>query len=237
MYLDLMEACLTGVIYRDVSFNNRTYDNQKRLNGGDWPATAHTMIGVKRLHHLRMCCENVIRRNVPGDFIECGVWRGGACIMMKAVLVQLGSNRTVFVADSFEGLPAFAHKIDADLASSLYPDDLQFLKVSDEQVRDNFDAYGLLDSSVCFVKGWFKETLPKLDAQLAILRCDGDLYESTSDILENLYYRLSPGGYCIIDDYGAMHQCRRAVHDFRHKYSITEEIKEIDQFGVYWIKQ
>jgi len=92
VYLDLMEACLTGMIYRDVSLNDGKYDNERRINGGDWPITAHTMIGVKRLHHLRMCCENVIRRDVPGNFIECGVWRGGACIMMKAVLNKFGSN-------------------------------------------------------------------------------------------------------------------------------------------------
>lgn len=242
MYLDLMEACLTGMIYRDASYNTfgQEYDNDKRLIGGDWPMTAHTMIGVKRLHQLRRACEDVIYNGVPGNFIECGVWRGGACIMMKAVadsLVKIGCPRIVYCADSFKGFPAFTHSVDRELTESFGSDDLNFLSVPLEKVKDNFAAYGLLDSRVEFIEGYFHESLPRFPTgPLAILRCDGDLYSSTMDILINLYHKLSPRGYCIIDDYGAMHQCRRAVDDFRKTNSIKNEIIDIDGSGVYWIK-
>jgi hypothetical protein len=84
------------------------------------------------------------------------------------------------------------------------------------------------------VKGWFRDTLPRLPIErLAIMRLDGDLYESTMDALVNLYPRLSIGGYVIIDDYN-LECCQQAVHDFRRQHSINDEIVHIDGAGVYW---
>ena len=83
------------------------------------------------------------------------------------------------------------------------------------EVRRNFERYGLLDDQVVFLKGWFKDTLPKADiGALSILRLDGDMYQSTMDALNALYPRVSPGGYCIIDDY-ALPNCQKAVDEFR----------------------
>jgi macrocin-O-methyltransferase TylF-like protien len=101
----------------------------------------------------------------------------------------------------------------------------------------NFRRYGLLDEQVRFLKGWFRDTLPSAPIKtLALLRLDGDLYESTMDALSALYRKVVPGGFVIIDDYGDFEPCRRAIHEFRDKSGIDDPIERIDDSGVYWRK-
>ena len=239
-YLELTQVCLSGTIYRDranAPFGSNTFDSHLREHGLDWPLEAQTMIGAKRLANLRALTESVIVDNVPGDLIETGVWRGGACILMRAVLYALNvTDRLVWVADSFEGLP---------VANDLqYPEDrgsdfhtYEQLSVSLDEVRRNFCAYNLLDEQVKFLKGWFKDTLPIAPiGRLALMRLDGDMYESTIDALVNLYPKLSCQGYVIIDDYHAVPACKSAVGDYCYKSGIKPEIIEIDGVGVYWRK-
>ena len=111
------------------------------------------------------------------------------------------------------------------------------LAVSIDEVKANFAKYGLLDGQVRFLKGWFKDTLPAAPIEhLAILRLDGDMYQSTIEALAALYHKVSPGGVIIVDDYGAVPGCRQAVHDFRAAHSIVAPIQDIDGIGVYWLK-
>jgi O-methyltransferase len=110
-----------------------------------------------------------------------------------------------------------------------------FLAASLDEVKGNFTRYGLLDDRVLFLRGWFKDTLPSVPIQqLAILRLDADLYESTMEGLQSLYAKVSPGGYVIIDDYASIPVCKRAVDDFRAKNGIVDTIRQIDSTGVYW---
>ena len=214
------------------------FDKQKRMEGLDWPSYAETMIGLKRLDNIEYCYNQIIKDNVAGDFIETGVWRGGAVIFMKALLKNAGINdRIVWVADSFEGLPAPDEaNYPADKGDIHYAQ--KELAISKEQVQKNFEKYGLLDENVRFLKGWFKDTLPTAPIKsIALLRLDGDMYESTMDGLTNLYPKLSKGGFIIIDDWGAVPACQAAVNDYRAKYGITGEIKTIDWTGVYWRKE
>ena len=103
------------------------------------------------------------------------------------------------------------------------------MAVSLETVSDNFARYGLLDEQVVFVKGFFAETLPKAPVRsLSILRVDADLYQSTRDVLQNLYSALSTGGYAIFDDYQNLPDCRRAIDEFRSEQGIKEDIRRID---------
>jgi O-methyltransferase len=206
----------------------------ERTLGRVWPARAHTMIGLKRLDNLQYCLERVMMDGVPGDLIEAGVWRGGACIFMRAVLKAYGdTSRTVWLADSFGGLPPpDAKNYPADADDTFYTHD--FLAVSRKTVEQNFESYGLLDGKVRFLEGWFKDTLPGSPIRkLAVMRLDGDMYESTIQALEALYDRLSPGGFVIIDDY-SLRPCAQAVRDFRGRLGITDEIRDIDGFGAYW---
>jgi O-methyltransferase len=212
-------------------------DEAGKTEGRIWPVLADTMVGLKRLDNLQNCVETVLRENVPGDLIETGVWRGGASIFMRAVLMAHDvSDRRVFVADSFQGLPKpDKERYPHDKRDRLYT--FSYLAVSQEEVAKNFAKYGLLDDQVVFLKGWFKDTLLTAPiGKLSILRLDGDMYQSTMDVLTSLYSKLSIGGFCIIDDYG-LHTCHQAVDDFRKEKGIIAPLQKVDWSGVYWRKQ
>ena len=240
LYLDMIQACLTGVIYEDEplqTLGQQRYDATLREHGWDWPSKAQTMVGVKRLANARLLAEHVIQKRIPGDLMETGVWRGGVCIMLRAVLAAHGDmERRVWAADSFAGLPApDAGKYPADSGDVFH--EYRDLCVSLDEVKANFQKYGLLDDRVVFLKGWFKDTLPAADiSALALLRLDGDMYESTIVPLDALYDRVSPGGFVIIDDYHVVEGCRRAVHDFLGRRNLAPEFIEIDGVGIYWQK-
>jgi O-methyltransferase len=205
-----------------------------RERGFGWPLRAHTFLSLARLDNIQHCVETVIRDDVPGDLIETGVWRGGACILMRAILKANGdTTRRVWLADSFAGLPppnAAEYPADKRGQHHLWSE----FVASRAEVEENFRRYALLDEQVRFLEGWFKDTLPKAPIdKLAVLRLDGDMYESTMQALESLYDRLSPGGFVIIDDYW-LAPCAQAVNDFRAARGIDDEIIDIDQRGVFW---
>ncbi len=263
-YLDLLQQCLTRELFLDEEVHDvargewedmvgselrnrmraegwrltrRGGDATKRHDGNDWPPTAETMVGRQRLANVRSCVESALRDGVPGDLIETGVWRGGVTILMRGILAAWGdTDRRVWVADSFKGLPApDVEAFPADVGHDL--SGVTTLAVSADQVRANFARYQLLDDQVGFLEGWFRDTLPTAPIeQLAVLRLDGDLYESTMDALEALYAKVSPAGYVIVDDYGAWEPCRKAVDDYRSTHDITDEIIEVDWTGIYWRK-
>lgn len=205
-----------------------------------WGPDRLSMVPWTALEHLDRCIRDTIKNNVAGDFVETGAWRGGACILAKAIYNDLQVNKKVFVVDSFEGLPKpNAEKYPDDKNDTHYLD--QNMKASLETVKENFKKFELLDNDVVFIKGWFKDTLPKAPiGVISILRLDGDMYESTIDVLENLYHKLSIGGYCIIDDF--QHPaCKAAIQDFRTANGITEPIRKVDDDPLnevhFWIKQ
>jgi O-methyltransferase len=213
----------------------RRIDDGRRRAGGPWPLVGETMIGAERLHHLQRCVETVLTEAIAGDLIETGVWRGGAGIVMRAVLAAYDvGDRTVWLADSFAGVPApdsRRHPADAGYRLHRYEE----LAVSVQRVRANFDRYCLLDDQVRFVEGRFRDTLPTLKGHpWSLIRLDGDLAESTHDALENLYPSLSPGGYVIVDDYGVVRACRTAVDEFRGRHDVREPIEYLDASAVSW---
>ena len=216
----------------------KPFDPAARAVGRDHPERSESMIGLARMENIRHCVEQVLADDVPGDLIETGVWRGGATIFMRGILKAYGvTDRRVFCADSFQGLPApDPARYPADAGDTFFKQ--SGLAVGVEQVKHNFARYGLLDDQVQFLVGWFKDTLPTAPIdQLAVMRLDGDLYESTWQAIEALYPKLSPGGFCIVDDYGDLvNQCQRAIHDYRDAHGITEEIIDVDGFGAYWRK-
>lgn len=260
-YLDLMKKCITCTAYEELDGSpwfpkkklhqwavrlvvpkkirlTKMVRPDERQDGKDCPLLAQTMVGIKRLDNLQFCVETALADGVPGDLIETGVWRGGASIFMRAILKAHGvTDRIVWVADSFSGLPKpDAEKYPADAGDEFHI--REDLAVSQERVSANFQRYDLLDDQVRFLKGWFKDTLPLLTAQkLAVVRLDGDMYESTMDGLTNLYPKLQPGGFLIVDDYGCVPGCRQAVEDYRKQHGITEPIQTIDWTGAFWRRQ
>jgi len=242
MYVDLMAKCLTDMIYgADRTIVRRgkkiQFDAKKRFQGRDWPVVGHSMAGIRRLENVAHLTNRVIHEGIPGEFIETGVWRGGASAMVRGVLKFRGvTDRKVYLADSFEGLPPPNDQdFPADKGSRYHTRGR--LAVGVEAVEKTFNAYGLMDDQVEFVIGWFKDTLHKLDVpQFALIRLDGDMYESTIQAILALYPKLAPGGFVIVDDYGGIKACREAIHDYRDEFGITDEIHKIDHTGVWWQK-
>ena len=264
LYLDLLKRCLTRLIFAEEDYVEVVLDRPgwqrwpgraveavtqragvrlihaeppataDRLIGRDWPQHGETMVGLARLDNIQMCVEQVLADDVPGDLIETGVWRGGASIFMRGILAAHGvADRRVWLADSFAGLPppdVTLHPADEGL--TFHESDT--LAVGVDEVKANFERYGLLDDQVRFLPGWFSETLPEAPVeQLAVLRLDGDMYGSTIDALEPLYPKLSVGGYVIVDDYH-IDPCRKAVEDYRAAHGIDDEIVMIDRNAAYW---
>jgi O-methyltransferase len=207
-----------------------------RTDGHDFPAQAETMIGLERLDNLHECIRTVITEDVPGDLLEAGVWRGGASIFMRAALQAYGdSDRIVWAADSFQGLPPpDPEQYPSDAGDTFFQN--PHLAVPLAEVEANFRRYGLLDRRVRFVQGWFRDTLPHVPlTQVAVLRLDGDMYESTLVALEALYDKVTVNGYVIVDDYYAVPTgAGRATDDFRSQRGIEEQLVRIDWGGAYW---
>jgi len=243
-YLDLLRLTLTDFHRIGQGDGSRFFQPEPaslaerqalRCAGRDWPGQGETMIGLERLRHLQSVIVTAVAEAVPGDIIETGVWRGGACILARAVLRALSvTDRTVWVADSFAGLPPpRPHLYPADAGDSHHRE--TGLAVPRAEVEANFVKYGLMDRQVRFLEGWFSDTLPAAPmASLAVLRLDGDMYESTWVALDALYDRVSPGGFIIVDDFGAVPACRAAVETFRARRGIDAPLEEIDWTGRFW---
>ncbi len=223
-----------GAIMLPVANADGTVSNKGARN---FTELSHTMIGRPRLDNIQFCVETVLDEDVPGDMIETGIWRGGATIFMRGILAAYGiTDRTIWAADSFEGVPPPTHPEDKglDLSAKVFP----ILAVSVDEVSNLFARYGLLDDQVKFLKGWFKDTLaPAPIEKLAVLRLDGDLYESTMDALGPLYGKVSPGGFVIVDDYFSCPPCKRAIDEFREVNKIDEKLSVIDGHSVFWRKR
>ena len=197
-----------------------------------WPKTALSMINQPRMHQLREAVETVLAENVPGHLIETGVWRGGACFMMRAVLWENQVEyRKVYVADSFCGLPEPEERCPADAGDAHHT--WKDLAISLDEVKS---CFALNDPQVVFVEGWFKDTLPKLNGPFALIRLDGDMYSSTMDALNGLFDKVSVGGFVIIDDYWAVSGCQQAVNDFRAKRGIHTPMTTV-RCAAYWRKE
>jgi O-methyltransferase len=254
-YLELLKLCLCDLAGARTLSVQRTGDTRRvvdspvflrelgqeelplRAMGGDWPFSGLSMVGLSRLDDLQACVESVVADGVEGDVIEAGTWRGGASILARATLDSLGADeRTVWLADSFEGLPApdpgtFPEDSGLDLSR------IDFLAVPPEEVLSHFARFGC-EHGVELVEGLFDQTLPTLrEHRWSVVRLDGDTYEATWVGLESLYPGLSAGGYVIIDDYVLIEECRRAVDEFRSQHGITEPIEKVDWNGIRWRRE
>jgi hypothetical protein len=243
LYLDLLKRSLTNTIFEtEPDIDDDEFRFTMNFEAHYVRSDAVSMLPLVRLDNIEKCIESILRDDIPGDLIETGVWRGGATIFMRAVLKAYGvSDRLVWVADSFEGLPEpdpVRFPLEAKVQSGPVMQKVYHnFAVGVEEVRRNFAAYRLLDDQVSFLKGWFSDTLPNAPiTTLSLMRLDGDFYESTRDGLDSLYDRLSIGGYVIVDDYGedSWTCCRKAVDEFRSERQIDDPLITVDSRCSYW---
>jgi len=243
-YLGLLKLCLcdlagtttisVGAMPDGTVMSRELRGDARRIRaaGLDWPLEGLTMVGLDRLDDLQACVESVVADGIAGDLIEAGAWRGGASILMRATLDSLGEERTVWVADSFQGFPP-GEPGEAGVPLSAY----DFLAAPLDEVHESFARLGC-ERGVRFVPGFFEETLPALrDERWAIVRLDADTYAPTRLALRSLYPRLATGGYLILDDYGSFAGCRRAVDEFRAEHAIEEPIEKVDSTCVRWRRE
>jgi O-methyltransferase len=192
---------------------------------------------------------DVIARNVPGVFVECGVWRGGcSAAMLLAQREQYGAvPRKTYLLDSFQGLPAaterdgpFALAWQTDTTAPGYYDNC---RASLEEVYAAMTALDLPAESWELVPGWFDATVPvlaqRLEAdEIALLRLDGDWFDSTRVCLEHLMPLVHEEGVVIVDDYYDWDGCARAVHDYLSRHDVPYRIRSIpDGYGAYFVKR
>jgi O-methyltransferase len=231
-----LRAIVRAIESRGITMVRRyPFIPEHRQQGIDWPLFGFTQTGRDRLDCLQQCIETIVAEDIPGDIVETGVWHGGSMMLASAVLDSLGdSQRRIWCCDSFEGMPVpTVH--DQSFSGSEDFSDLDYIRVGLERVKDNFRRFRVLTDRVHFLKGWFSATLPTAPIeQIALLRLDGDLYESTRDALVPLYPRVSSGGFVLVDDYNSWPGCKQAVTEYRSDHGITAPIVPIDGHAVYW---
>ncbi len=209
-------------------------------------ARRYTMTNPTRCRILWDLSREVLSRNVPGGFVECGVWKGGSSAVMGLAIRRARQARDLHLFDSFEGLPE-PTAADGEAAKEYSGGRNSGALVSVNQCKAGLDEVkgfllGLLKldpARTHFHVGWFQETLPTTApaiGPIALLRLDGDWYESTRLCLEHLYPRLSPGGVVILDDYSAWSGCRKATDEYRAAHSIRAPLTPMDSIAVYWMK-
>jgi hypothetical protein len=208
----------------------------------------HTMTSVTRSKLLWKLCKQALKNEIPGDFVECGVWRGGSAGLMGLALQRFdkSSTRNLHLFDSFEGLPqpsindgAIAAEYSGGVNSGELVSVFECVAGLSDVQHFIFKQLNLTENRMRFHKGWFQDTLPNLGDKpenIALLRLDGDWYESTKVCLEHLYDRVPKGGIIILDDYFCWEGCKKATDNFRTERGITSEIIRIDRESVYWIK-
>jgi hypothetical protein len=192
-----------------------------------------TMCSSTRLRGLYSAVQRVVSQGIPGDLVECGTARGGSAALMGLTLKRLGAQRTLWVFDTFGGLPAPTEADpDFNLANRWTGSCIGTL----EEVTASFERLGIL-AQTRFVKGLFQDTLPRAEVEkIAVLHIDGDWYESVKVCLENLYDKTVSGGVIQIDDYGFWKGACKAVEEFLAGRSIHVELKRLDYSGRQFIK-
>ena len=233
-YLDLLKKIIINSVY---------HPNQQVTEGRIWPDfPTLSMIGMPRLDNIQKLALDCLFNNIKGDFIEAGIWKGGAIALMAALLnITDTKNRKVIGVDSFEGIPPAKPDIYPADAAHIGCEKIKILlNNSLEEVEGYLIRLGLYENkNIQLIKGWFCDVLPELkktNPTFALVRLDGDTYESTIQALENLEPHTSQGGYIIIDDYFSWTGCKKATDDYRLKMGITAPLTTVDWTCAYWKK-
>jgi len=235
--LNLVEMAVTGSLFDEAGqcvsqspggcSETKPYEKALRNEGLDWPVVGHTMVGHERIKNVKNLLVDVINKNIPGDFVELGVWRGGVCIFARCLLNAYHQpNRMVHLFDAFESMPGYATTA-------------SYLAVPQSAVQHNFEKYGL-KNGYTFHKGLFKDSVPPFakafTGNISVLRVDGNFYDSYQDAMYYLYDKVPVGGYVIFDDVRTHTNVMRFWVDFKKEQGLPEELTTIDFHSAYFKK-
>lgn len=205
----------------------------------------YTLTSLERLAAVVESVRYVVKNRIPGDIVECGVWRGGSSMAAALTLKSLGdTSRTLYLYDTFEGMsePTEKDKLaDGTSAAAILAHHEKgtgyWCYASLQDVTENLRSTGYPADKLVYVKGKVEDTIPaRVPDQLAILRLDTDWYESTAHELLHLYPRLSRHGVLIIDDYGHWQGARTAVDEYVEKLSSPLFLSRVDYTGRVAVK-
>lgn len=207
----------------------------------------HTMTSVERSYALYKAVEYIVNSKIPGDFVECGVWKGGSSMMVARTLLKMGkTERKLYLYDTFAGMtkPTEKDVRISDSSSAIHvwekmqeKDYNKWAFASIQEVRTNMLSTQYPEKNITFVKGRVEDTIPDtMPSQIALLRLDTDWYDSTYHELKHLFPLLSDRGVLIVDDYGHFAGAREAVDTYLEKHDITILLNRIDYTGRLGIK-
>jgi len=218
-------------------------DKEDKLRSSlTWKLLPYTMGGRKALENAFDIISLVERNKIPGVLIECGVAEGGTAAMLALANKELGANvREKWFFDSYEGLPEPTEEdyINGKAGGFIRPLPKGSCLGTLEQVGDlMFNTLNMSEDEVHLIKGWFQDTVPankdKVGDAIAVLRLDGDWYESTKIPLDNFHEKLCKGSVVIIDDYGTCYGAERATNEFRNEHNITTPLNPDGRGGVWF---
>jgi hypothetical protein len=201
---------------------------------------AYTMVSKDRQIHQYEAVQYVVKAQIPGAILECGVWRGGSMMMAAAALLDIGDNsRDLFLYDTYAGHPKPDAERDIDIHGKALVEEFKkrqssdgfsdWARVSIEEVEANMRSTGYPGSKLHFIKGKVEDTVPEQSPEtIALLRLDTDWYESTLHSLRHLFPRLSLGGVLVIDDYGHMKGAKMAVDQYFSEIDKSYLLTRID---------
>jgi O-methyltransferase len=241
---------ITGAIKERIQRWGKIFREAQSYYQGNLPATwafirdyfrvrQHTHASPIDLMHLRSFVREIHRGGLPGDIVECGSWRGGSAALMYQAAQDLGWHPDIYIYDSFEGFPKPAEEqIDGRKAQGILEGRFDWIKADEADVVKIFKALGLYSDKVHIVKGWFCDTTPHSPVrEIALLHCDGDLYESTKDTLDSFYAKVVSGGFIVSNDYGEIWiGAKKAVDECIAAHCPGVAIHKIPGGGAYFRK-
>jgi O-methyltransferase len=206
---------------------------------------SYTLTTPERVAALCSSVEYIVRNNIPGDIVECGVWKGGSMMAVAHMLNSLNTHRRLVLFDTFAGMTA-PGAVDKDFTGTLaahhmarenYETGATWAYSPLEEVRQNLKSTGYNEKLMTFVEGKVEETIPQNAPEtIALLRLDTDWFESTYHELVHLYPRLSVGGVLIIDDYGHWQGAREATDRYIAEHRLKLLLSRIDYTGRICVK-
>jgi hypothetical protein len=236
-YIDILTKVLVGTPLGGSGYdvkNLKPYDPVKRYLGQDHSAFSYTMVGNARLHNLRCAIDEVNRNGIKGSIVELGLWRGGAMMLASALGKESGIQRDIYLVDAFDVISSYTSGgigRNEGLAN--------FLAVRLAEVKEYFKYFNLGGPHVHYDKGLFKDTLPlwkDKDIPIAILRIDGNFYDSYQDAMYNLYEKVPVGGIVVFDDISSSGDVLRFWVDFKKEQGLPEFMNRIDKHSAWFRK-
>jgi O-methyltransferase len=207
----------------------------------------YTMTSPERIDALINAVQYVVKNEIDGAMVECGVWKGGSSMAMALTLKKLGvENRDLYLYDTFSGMTG-PSDVDISIRGATAHKTFSETKISEdasnwclsplEEVKENVFSTGYKKEKFHFIKGKVEETIPKnIPEKIALLRLDTDWYQSTKHELTHLFPLLKPNGVLIIDDYGYWEGARKAVDEYISDNNIQILLNRIDYTGRIAVK-